>query len=136
MVQPRVAIAAYRAAQKTVSPLHAVVMLYDGAIVRTLNAAEAARRGDYETQFKEVLRAAEILNGLNRCLDMEKGGKVARSLRDMYEAVCHALMRSAGRKTGAEACEKIAAAIRLTRDAWAEIAGLSTTQPAPADAAS
>jgi flagellar secretion chaperone FliS len=130
MVQPRQAASAYRAALRTVPPLQAVVMLYDSAMIRTAVAADAARRGDYETQFKEILRAAEVLNGLNMCLDTQRGGKVAKTLREMYEVVCRAMMNSVGRKTGAECCDRIVAAIRLTRDAWAEIAGVAPSRDA------
>ena len=126
----RTAISAYQAAQLTVSPLQAIVMLYDGVITLAMSAAAAARRRDYETQFKDVKRANDILNGLNMMLDMEKGGRVACSLREMYEAVSRAMLSSIGRSSGAECCERIAAAVRVTRDAWAEISGLKkTSQP-------
>jgi|LNAP01.1.fsa_nt_gb flagellar protein FliS len=124
MDRPGAAIAAYRTALRTVAPLHLVVMLYDGALVRIASAAEAAYRRDYEKQFNEAMRAAQILNGLSCCLDMQAGGKVAISLRDMYQAVCAALLGSVGKKNGGESCQKIASAVRLTRNAWAEIAKL------------
>lgn len=122
MNRHRHGISAYQSSLRTVPPLQAIVMLYDGAISRTAVAAEAARRGDYETQFNEIMRAAEILNGLNMCLDMGAGGRIARSLREMYQAVCKAMLSGVGRKNGAECCERIIEALRLTRDAWAEIA--------------
>jgi len=124
MVQSRYAARAYQAALRTVPPLQAVVMLYDKAAIRTAVAAEAARRGDYEAQFNELLRAAEILNGLNMCLDTKRGGKVAAALREMYETLCRAMMSAVGRKTGADCCERILAALRQARDAWASIAGM------------
>lgn len=122
MNQHRYGVSAYQSGLRTVPPLQAVVMLYDGAISRTAVAADAARHGDYETQFNEMMRAAEIMNGLNMCLDMQRGGKVARSLREMYEAVCKAMLSAVGRRNGAECCERIIEALRLTRDAWAQIA--------------
>jgi flagellar secretion chaperone FliS len=121
--------AAYQTAIMTTPPLVRVVLLYDGILVRIAAAAAAARRKDYETQFTEVMRAAKIVNGLNRYLDMEAGGKVARSLRDMYQAVAKALLSSVGRSTGAEALDKVGAAVRTTRNAWAEIAGLPISPP-------
>ena len=33
--------------------------------------------------------------------------------------------KAIGRKTGAQACDRLCEAVRLTRDAWAEVAGLS-----------
>ncbi|MDR3440805.1 flagellar export chaperone FliS [Telmatospirillum sp.] len=126
MSQTRYAITAYEAAQRTVPPLKMVVMLYDGILVRIARAADAARQGDYQKQFEAVMSAARIIDGLNRHLDMERGGKVAIGLRETYEAVARALFRSVGKETGAEACDRLVAAVRELRDAWAEIAGNET----------
>jgi len=94
---------AYQAAVMTTPPLKAVVMLYDRILYHIANAAAAARRKDFETQFNDVMRAARIVNALNRHLDMEKGGKVAVSLREMYKAVSRALLSSVQRHAGAPA---------------------------------
>ncbi|MDA8231372.1 MAG: flagellar export chaperone FliS [Magnetospirillum sp.] len=123
MVHSGYAISAYQSAQRTVPPLQAVVMLYDGVLARIAAAARAAREKDWEGQYNETVRAVTIINGLAHSLDLEAGGTVATNLYDMYETVGLALMRSVGKKDGADACDKIAAALRQTRDAWAEIAG-------------
>jgi len=102
----------------------AVVKLYDTIMMHINKAGAAASIGDYQTQFTEVMSATRIIDGLNRCLDMDKGGKTAQSLRDMYEAVSRALLRSVGKTTGAEACQRLVGAVAETRDAWATIAGL------------
>lgn len=102
----------------------AVVQLYDTILLHVGRAAEAARKSDFQAQFDEVMNATRIVDGLNRCLDMEEGGKVAINLRDMYESVNRALLRSVGKPSAEEACEKLIAAVRDTRNAWAEICGL------------
>jgi len=124
MSQNRYAISAYQTAQLATPPLHAVVMLYDGIMIRVAKAGDAARAGDYEKQFQYVMSAARVIDGLNRCLDMEKGGSVAISLREMYESVARALFRSVGKTTGGEVADRLVSAVRMTRDAWAEVAGL------------
>jgi flagellar protein FliS len=128
-------INAYRSSLKTVSPLDSVVLLYDGVLARIARAAAAAQAGDTLGQLDQVVRAVQILNGLNQSLDMEAGGRVAVSLRDMYGAVAVALYNSVGRSDAVEASEKIAAAVRKTRNAWAEIAGnpesTASTGPTP-----
>jgi len=121
-------ISAYTSALGTRPPLHVVVGLYDLAIVHISRAAEAADRRDYEQQFNEGLKAAQILNGLSCCLDMQRGGKVAESLRDLYQAVVSALLRSVGKRNAAIACLRLAGAVRQTRNAWAEIAKLPLTK--------
>jgi flagellar protein FliS len=125
MNQMRRAIGAYNSnAVLTTPPLVAVVMLYDGIMTRIRRAAEAARARDYGTQFTEVLRAAKIVDGLNRCLDMQQGGQVALSLRALYQSVSATLLRSTGKKNGAESLDRLYEAVRKTRDAWAQIAGI------------
>lgn len=121
----RYALSAYQAAQRTTPPLTVVVMLYDGVLVRIARAAEAARQGDHQKQFDNVMSAARIIDGLNRHLDMERGGKVATGLRETYEAVARALFRSVGKESAAEVCDRLAVAVRELRDAWAEIAGMN-----------
>ncbi len=128
MRQPMSPISAYTSALGTRPPLHVVVGLYDLAIVHISRAAEAADRRDYEQQFNEGLKAAQILNGLSCCLDMQRGGKVAESLRDLYQAVVSALLRSVGKRNAAIACLRLAGAVRQTRNAWAEIAKLPLTK--------
>ena len=117
-------LSAYSNALSTRPPLHAVVGLYDLVIVHILKAADAAHRQDYERQFNEAMIASKILNGLNGCLDMQQGGSVALSLREMYHAVVSALLRSVAKKSGDVACLRLAEAVRVTRNAWAEISKL------------
>jgi flagellar protein FliS len=128
MRQPMSPISAYTSALGTRPPLHVIVSLYDLAIVHISRAADAADRRDYEQQFNEGLKAAQILNGLSCCLDMQRGGKVAESLRDLYQAVVSALLRSVGKRNAAIACLRLAGAVRQTRNAWAEIAKLPLTK--------
>ncbi len=126
------AIGAYHNAQMAAPPLQAVVMLYDGILTRIARAAEANRKRDYERQFNEVMVAAKIVDGLDRSLDLSIGGAVAANLHAFYETVGSGLLRSTGRRYGAPYLEQLADAVRVTRDAWAEIAGMSPRQPAAA----
>jgi flagellar protein FliS len=96
-------------------------------LVRIARAADSARKGDYQKQFEYVMSAARIIDGLNRHLDMERGGQVAVNLRETYEAVARCLFRSVGKESAAEACDRLVIAVRELRDAWAEIAGMSSS---------
>lgn len=102
----------------------AVVQLYDTVLLHVSRAAAAARKGDFQKQFDEVMSATRIVDGLNRHLDMERGGQVAVNLREMYQAISRALLRSVGKDTAGEACDKLIAGLRDTRNAWAEISGM------------
>lgn len=122
-MRPSYALAAYQAAIKTTPPLQAVVLLYDGILVRINNAILAAGKGDYGQQFNEISRATEILRGLNAALDVSKGG-IALSLRETYEVNMRALLRAVGRPNSAECLSRIAAGLRQLRNAWGELAGM------------
>jgi len=102
----------------------AVVQLYDTILLHIARAGDAARGGDFQKQFDEVMNATRIIDGLNRHLDMEAGGQVALNLRDMYQSISKALLRSVGKTDAGEACDRLIEGLRNTRDAWAEISGV------------
>jgi flagellar protein FliS len=102
----------------------AVVQLYDTILLHVSRAAAAARRGEFQVQFDEVMSATRIVDGLNRHLDMETGGQVAVNMREMYQAVSRALLRSVGKEEAGDACDKLIAGLRDTRNAWASISGM------------
>jgi flagellar protein FliS len=105
-------------------PSVAVVQLYDTILLHVGRAGSAARSGDFQGQFDEVMKATRIIDGLNRHLDMEQGGQVAINLRDMYESVSRALLRSIGKDSAGEACDRLILGLRDTRNAWAQISGM------------
>jgi len=122
--------AAYQAGAMTMPPLHAVVMLYDGILVRIRNAGIAAGQSDWARQYEEVSRAVELLRGLLSVLDYEQGGDVARRLHQTYHANITALMRSVGRTEAPDMYRRIESGLRDLRNAWAGIAGVPESGPA------
>lgn len=121
---PSYAMSAYQNAIQTTPPLQAVVLLYDGVLVRLRNAADAAGRGDFGEQFNQILRATDILRGLLAALDQGQGGELADKLRDTYEANMRAMMSSVGRTNAQDCLRRIADGLRELRNAWGEIAGM------------
>ncbi|MCR6632557.1 MAG: flagellar protein FliS [Magnetospirillum sp.] len=129
---PRHAISAYQNAIQTTPPLQAVVLLYDGILMRLHNAATAAARGDYGEQFNQVLRATDLLRGLLAALDSGQGGSLAERLRDTYEANMRAMMTTVGRPNAEDCLHRIADGLRELRNAWSDIAGMPpTAAPSP-----
>lgn len=121
---PRHAFAAYESAIRTTPPLQAVVLLYDGILMRLHQAAAAAGRGDTGAQFTHVRQAAEIVRGLASALDMKRGGPLAANLRRTYYANIQAMMGTVGHPNAAAALGTIAEGLRELRNAWGGIAGL------------
>jgi flagellar protein FliS len=120
----RNAISAYQSAVMTTPPLQAVVLLYDGILVRIHNAGTAAAHGDYGRQYDETQRAVEILRGLLAALDLKGGGTLAEGLADTYRVNMRALMACVGRPDSQARLARIAEGLGRLRDAWAEIAGV------------
>ncbi len=65
-------------------PSRMVVMLYDETLEALRTAIDAIERGDIEERFNATTVASELLVALFQCLDMEKGGAIARNLASLY----------------------------------------------------
>lgn len=59
-------------------------MLYDGALRFMEGGKYAMAQKDLEKQNANLLRAQKIFGELITCLDMEKGGEIARNLLGLY----------------------------------------------------
>jgi flagellar protein FliS len=101
----------------------AMVKLYDTILLHVGHAVEAAGKGDFQGQFDAIMKATRIIDGLNRHLDMEQGGQVAVNMREMYQALSRALLRSVGKTDAIGAYDRMLDGLRQTRNAWAEISG-------------
>ena len=61
-----------------------VVLLYDGAIKFEQAKGELAA-GHFAEKGTFINKALAIINELDACLDMEKGGEIASNLRRLYQ---------------------------------------------------
>ncbi|TCK06643.1 flagellar export chaperone FliS [Phorcysia thermohydrogeniphila] len=77
---------------ETASPVEHVIMLYDKTILLLKEAEEAIKNGDVKTKVEAILKADKILRVLNSSLDMERGGEIAKNLREIYNFVINALV--------------------------------------------
>jgi flagellar protein FliS len=111
-------------ATQTASPNQLVLMLYDGAI----RFLERARLGFLEedpleynrTVNNNVLRAQDIINELNRSLDMSKGGEFSSNMRRLYTYLDRRLQESNERKDE-KAIKEVINRVTVLRDAWAQM---------------
>lgn len=108
------------------SPLQLVIMLYDGAI-RFMEAGKyGIDQGDLELQNKNLQKAQKIVMELMSCLDMEKGGDIAKNLLALYTYVLNELVEAnVGDKTEPiDRCIKILCDLR---ESWIEVEQSSKT---------
>lgn len=109
------------------SPVQLVVMLYDGAL-RFMEAGKHAMAAkDLEKQNHNLQRAQKIVMELMTCLDMEKGGEIAKNLLALYTYALDQLVQANvnDEPAGIERSIKIFSELR---ESWAEIEK-STRQP-------
>lgn len=102
------------------SPLQLVVMLYDGAL-RFMNAGRTAMTsGDVYGQNHNLQKAQRILTELICCLDMQKGGDVARNLMEIYSWAHNELVR-ANLEDDPAAIDACSSVLSELRDSWGQI---------------
>ena len=108
-------------ATQTAPPGQLVLMLFDGAL-RSLdqaligfNVAEIAERN--AAIHNNVQRAIDIVRELNGSLDMEAGGQLAETLRNLYAYFERRLVESNTRKTR-QGIDEVVPMLKQLRDAW------------------
>jgi flagellar secretion chaperone FliS len=122
---------AYDAAASTIPPSHQIVMLLDGAIRFTRLARQAIVDRCPEQRHQAVVKAHDIVQALHSCLDLDKGGEVARSLDRVYGYLSSRMMR-VDIENSTRLCDEIVARLGELRTAWAALAAKPSTQsPTP-----
>ena len=103
------------------SPHKLIVMLYDGAIVSLLNAAQFIKNGDLPSKGHSISKAiAMIENGLRASLDKKVGGEIAQNLDALYEYMCARLIQ-ANLKNEIEGVQEVQNLLRDLKSAWEAI---------------
>lgn len=115
------AAARYRDALQTQAPARQIVQLYDAAILRLKEAKAAILERRIEDRFHAVIKAFNILNGLQSCLDFERGGAVAVTL-DGYYALALGHMLQINQTNDPGLCDEIVRYLEPMRASWARIA--------------
>ena len=110
----------YHAANQTAPKTKQIVLIYDGVIRLLQQSKDAIREKRIEDRFKLLTRAADIITGLQCCLDFEKGGDVARVLQQFYANI-HGRIFSLHRSNDLTECDAIISELKEMRDAWDEI---------------
>jgi flagellar secretion chaperone FliS len=115
---------AYRGAAVTVSPLKAVVMLFDGAILFLQKSVDSYNAKRFEESHDYLVRATSILRGLSHHLVVNNA--LGDRLFKTYNGLIMASLRSFGRPDAGVRYAKIIKGLTDLRDAWKYV---SETQP-------
>jgi flagellar protein FliS len=110
-----------RIATQTAPPGQLVLMLFDGAILaldRALLGFNLTEIGERNTAIHNNLqRALDIIHELNWALDMQAGGQLAETLRNLYSFFERRISESNLRKSR-QGIDEILPMVRTLRDAW------------------
>lgn len=111
---------AYSRANHTVAKTRQVVMLYDGAIRFLQHAKVAMESGDINERYTKLVKAGDVVAGLQSCLDFESGGHTAQILYDFYSATEMRIL-TLHRTSDIAECESIIADLKQMREVWNHI---------------
>lgn len=115
-------------ASTTATRLDQIVQLYDGAIKFMMLAGDDIKKNDAASKSEHLNRALAIVDYLRAILDLEKGGKVAILLDQLYEYATHEMLQASA-WMDATRLDGPLRSLRELRSAWYEIA---TSPGAPA----
>ena len=107
------------------NPVRLVIMLYEKAISCLENALDIMKSSseDFDMQkvkYEEMGRALEIINFLDATLDFEKGGEIAKNLRDIYTVLMDEIT-SQMLKEDQVRLEKVIKILKELKEAWEEV---------------
>ncbi|MCI4459017.1 MAG: flagellar export chaperone FliS [Thermocrinis sp.] len=105
------------------NPVRLIIMLYEKAINCLENALEIGDTKDFDMQrskYEEMGRALEIISVLDAILDMEKGGEIAKNLREIYRSLMDELTYQM-LKENKERLEKVIKILKNLKSAWEEV---------------
>ena len=111
---------AYSRANHTVPKTQQIVMLYDGIIRNLQQAKEAMEQNNIEQRYNKLVKASEIIIGLQSCLDYDQGQQAAQVLYDFYSSLDSRII-GLHRTNDAGACQSLIDEVKEMRTMWHNI---------------
>ncbi len=97
-----------------------VQLLLEGALDRLAMAKGHMERGELAEKGERLGRVLDILTQLRGSLDMERGGEIARNLRDLYDYMEAVLIR-ANLDNSSERLDEICDLLREIKTGWDDV---------------
>jgi flagellar protein FliS len=112
----------------TASPGDLLLQLYQAAIKNGAQACEAIERGNIPQAHHHIARTQDILTELQRTLDHELGGEIARNLDHLYGYMLNCLLMANVHKERGP-IDEVVGLLRQLLSAW-QVAVRETRSPA------
>jgi flagellar secretion chaperone FliS len=116
---------------ETAGKIDLVIMCYENAILCLAQAKEHFKEKEIEKKVQKFEKALNLINSLQCCLDMEKGGKIAENLDALYSYITKRLITGDIRKDLTVYDESIHILSELL-ESWKAIKSSQTDHEAPA----
>ncbi len=111
---------AYTTTSHMVRKTKQVVLLYEGAIRYVQQAKAAIEEDRIEDRYNSLIKACDIITGLQLSLDFDKGGEIAELLYDYYAGLDMRLL-SLHQNQDIKICESCIDHLKMMKEAWEEI---------------
>jgi flagellar secretion chaperone FliS len=110
----------HQASILTADPGKLIIFSYEKAIHHLSLAVKHYENKEYEAKAKNLQKAIDIISELNSCLDMKKGGDIARNLDALYRYML-AYLLEADLKRNIEGFMHVINMLKELLEAWQEI---------------
>ena len=121
---------AYVSATQTIAKTQQIIMLYDGVIRLVKQGKEAISEKRIEDRYHLLTKAADIIHGMQGCLDFDNGGEIAKILYSFYSNVDSRLL-AVQRTNNVADCDEVIEELRQMRDAWVSVDESQLAESAP-----
>jgi flagellar protein FliS len=101
-------------------PIELVSIIFDHLVASVVEARQHLLSGDRMARGRSIAKALGLLGELSRSLDMERGGELAQTLRQLYGFVAGRLVQAQTQQLERPLLEA-AETLRPLRDAWKEL---------------
>ena len=100
-----------------------IQMLLDG-FIETINKAEVQiQKNDIEGKAKSLIKASNIIMGLQTSLDIENGGEIAKNLNELYTYISRRVFEI-NLQNDVKIIAEVKDLINSIRDAWKQVPDL------------
>jgi flagellar secretion chaperone FliS len=108
-------------------PIELVGIVFDHLIASVMEARQNLLSGDRMARGRSIAKAQGLVGELSRSLDLERGGELARTLRQLYGFVADRLVEAQTQQLEKPLIEA-AETLRPLRDAWKELDRLRSAE--------
>jgi flagellar protein FliS len=113
---------------KSATPVGLIIVLYDMAIESLAHAIREIDAGNIEGRTADLNHALAVVSELQRSLNMEAEGDVAKRMTDLYDVVRGKILE-ANIKVSKDIIERVAIVLSSVREAWQVVEEKTAGQP-------